>query len=73
MRILVTGGAGFIGSNFIRYFLHRYPETTLINVDLLTYAGNLANTEGLTAYAGYRFLHADINDRKVGALLCRGS
>ena len=64
MRILVTGGAGFIGSNFIRYFLHRYPETTLINVDLLTYAGNLANTEGLTAYAGYRFLHADINDRK---------
>ena len=64
MRILVTGGAGFIGSNFIRYFLHRYPETTLINVDLLTYAGNLANTKGFTAYAGYRFLHADINDRK---------
>lgn len=63
MRILVTGGAGFIGSNFIRYFLHRYPETTLVNVDLLTYAGNVANMEGFTAYPGYRFLHADINDR----------
>lgn len=63
VRILVTGGAGFIGSNFIRYYLHRYPETNLINVDLLTYAGNLANTEGFTAYPGYRFLHADINDR----------
>ena len=64
MRILVTGGAGFIGSNFIRYFLRRYPETTLINVDLLTYAGNVANMEGFTAYPGYRFLHADINDRE---------
>ena len=64
MRILVTGGAGFIGSNFIRYFLRRYPETTLLNVDLLTYAGNVANMEGFTAYAGYQFLQADINDRE---------
>ncbi|HEY8391745.1 MAG TPA: dTDP-glucose 4,6-dehydratase [Capillibacterium sp.] len=64
MRLLVTGGAGFIGSNFIRYFLRRYPETELINVDLLTYAGNVANMEGFTAYPGYRFVHADINDRR---------
>ena len=64
MRILVTGGAGFIGSNFIRYFLRRHPETTLLNVDRLTYAGNVANTEGFTAYSGYQFLHADINDRE---------
>ena len=71
MRILVTGGAGFIGSNFIRYFLHRYPETTLINVDLLTYAGNLANTEGFTAYAGYHFLHADVMTGKLGPTLPR--
>ncbi|HEY8391592.1 MAG TPA: dTDP-glucose 4,6-dehydratase [Capillibacterium sp.] len=64
MRILVTGGAGFIGSNFIRYFLRRYPETELINVDLLTYAGNVANMEGFSVYPGYRFVHADINDRR---------
>lgn len=64
MRLLVTGGAGFIGSNFIRYFLRRYPETELINVDLLTYAGNVANMKGFTAYPGYRFVHADINDRR---------
>ncbi|HHT47750.1 MAG TPA: dTDP-glucose 4,6-dehydratase [Firmicutes bacterium] len=64
MRLLVTGGAGFIGSNFIRYFLRRYPETELINVDLLTYAGNVANMKGFSVYPGYRFVHADINDRR---------
>ncbi|NLY92040.1 MAG: dTDP-glucose 4,6-dehydratase, partial [Firmicutes bacterium] len=58
------GGAGFIGSNFIRYFLRRYPETELINVDLLTYAGNVANMKGFTTYPGYRFVHADINARR---------
>lgn len=64
MRIMVTGGAGFIGSNFIRWFLRRYPETDLINIDLLTYAGNVANMKGFKAYSGYRFVHADINDRR---------
>jgi len=64
LRLLVTGGAGFIGSNFIRYFLRRYPETELINVDLLTYAGNVANMKGFSVYPGYRFVHADINDRR---------
>ena len=43
MKILVTGGAGFIGSNFIRHITSRYPEHTIINLDKLTYAGNLEN------------------------------
>ena len=43
MRILVTGGCGFIGSNFVRYFLKKYPRDSLVNVDKLTYAGNLKN------------------------------
>ncbi|NLW56198.1 MAG: dTDP-glucose 4,6-dehydratase [Firmicutes bacterium] len=64
MRLMVTGGAGFIGSNFIRGFLARHPETQLINVDLLTYAGNRDNMEGFTSYPGYVFVQADINDRE---------
>jgi len=43
MKILITGGAGFIGSNFIRYLLASHPEHTVINIDKLTYAGNLEN------------------------------
>jgi len=43
MRLLVTGGAGFIGSNFIRYILQNYPEDSVVNFDALTYAGNLEN------------------------------
>lgn len=62
---MVTGGAGFIGSNFIRSFLARHPETQLINVDLLTYAGNRDNMEGFTSYPGYVFVQADINDREL--------
>src|SRR5665213_4241302 len=47
MRILVTGGCGFIGSNFIRYILRHYKPTSVTNVDALTYAGNLANLDGV--------------------------
>ncbi len=43
MKLLVTGGAGFIGSNFIRYMIDRYPDYTIVNYDKLTYAGNLEN------------------------------
>ncbi|MCU5489602.1 GDP-mannose 4,6-dehydratase, partial [Bacillus cereus] len=43
MKLLITGGAGFIGSNFIRYMLKKYPQYRIVNVDLLTYAGNLSN------------------------------
>lgn len=64
MRILVTGGAGFIGSNFIRSYLTHYPEAEVINLDLLTYAGNPENMEGFSAYPRYLFVKADINDRE---------
>ncbi|PYL90520.1 MAG: dTDP-glucose 4,6-dehydratase [Verrucomicrobia bacterium] len=62
MRILVTGGCGFIGSNFIRYILKHYKPAYLTNVDVLTYAGNLANLEGVAEEHGdrYEFFKADI-------------
>lgn len=61
-KILVTGGAGFIGSNFIRYMLNKYPHYELINYDLLTYAGNLENLKDLEDVPGYEFVHGDILD-----------
>lgn len=64
MRILVTGGCGFIGSNFIRYYLETYPEVSIINVDKLTYAGNLENLSDLSHSERYRFIRADIADRE---------
>src|SRR5438552_16975605 len=62
MRILVTGGCGFIGSNFMRYILKHYKPAYITNVDVLTYAGNLANLEGVTEEHGdrYEFFKADI-------------
>jgi len=62
LRILVTGGAGFIGSNFIRYFLRTYPESTVVNLDKLTYAGNLDNLSDLQAHPAYQFIRGDICD-----------
>ncbi|MGB2869344.1 MAG: dTDP-glucose 4,6-dehydratase [Bacteroidota bacterium] len=63
MNLLVTGGAGFIGSNFIRYMLQKYPEYRIVNVDKLTYAGNLENLEDLEDHAGYKFQRLDICDK----------
>jgi dTDP-glucose 4,6-dehydratase len=62
MRILVTGGCGFIGSNFIRYILQHYKPASVTNVDVLTYAGNIANLEGVLEEHGerYEFFKADI-------------
>lgn len=60
MKLLVTGGAGFIGSHFIRYILERYKEYEVINLDKLTYAGNLENLEDLKNHPGYTFVQADI-------------
>jgi len=61
--VLVTGCAGFIGSNFVPYFLEEYPETKIINLDLLTYAGNLANLKEVEDTERYTFIEGDICDR----------
>lgn len=63
MKLLVTGGAGFIGSNFIIYMLNKYPDIFIINVDALTYAGNLENLISVERNANYRFVKANIADR----------
>ena len=60
--ILVTGGCGFIGSNFVRYILGKYPEYRVINLDKLTYAGNLANLIGVEDGDRYNFVQGDICD-----------
>ena len=60
--IRVTGGAGFIGSNFIPYFAEKYPEYYIINLDKLTYAGNLQNLKECESMANYRFVQGDICD-----------
>ncbi len=61
--ILVTGGAGFIGSNFIKLMLDNYPDYKIVNVDSLTYAGNLENLKDISIEAKYSFIKADIRDR----------
>ena len=55
-RLLVTGGAGFIGSNFVRYWIKQHPQDRVINLDLLTYAGNLENLAGIESLPAYRFV-----------------
>ena len=62
MRLLVTGGAGFIGSNFARYILHRYPDDQVTVLDKLTYAGNPQNVADLHADTRFTFVHGDIAD-----------
>ncbi|WP_135556430.1 dTDP-glucose 4,6-dehydratase [Paenibacillus cymbidii] len=63
MRVLVTGGAGFIGSNFVMYMLKKYPSYQIYNVDALTYAGNLSNLKSIEDQSNYKFVKADIADR----------
>lgn len=62
MKILITGGAGFIGSNFIRYWNNKYPNDKITNLDKLTYAGNLKNLENLPHPKNYNFIQGDICD-----------
>lgn len=61
-RLLVTGGAGFIGSNFIRFWLSQHPDSTVVNLDKLTYAGNLANLAEFESLPNYSFVRGDIAD-----------
>lgn len=63
--ILVTGGAGFIGSNFIRMMLEKYPDFKIINLDALTYAGNLENLKSIKDNENYKFIKGDIRDRSM--------
>ena len=69
--ILVTGGAGFIGSNFIPYFLNEYPDYRLINLDLLTYAGSRENLKECEENPRHVFVHGDIRDRSLIKALFR--
>jgi dTDP-glucose 4,6-dehydratase len=64
-KILITGGAGFIGSHVVKLFLQKYPTVTLVNIDKLTYAGNLENLKEIEAYPNYVFVKGDICDRKL--------
>jgi dTDP-glucose 4,6-dehydratase len=63
--LFVTGGAGFIGSNFIHYIIRKYPEYKIINLDKLTYAGNLENLKDVDNNPNYRFIRGDICDRII--------
>ncbi|KPC99204.1 dTDP-glucose 4,6-dehydratase [Geobacillus sp. BCO2] len=65
MNLLVTGGAGFIGSNFVRYMLEKYPNYKVVNYDLLTYAGNLENLKDVENHPNYTFVKGDINNREL--------
>ena len=73
MKLLVTGGAGFVGSHFIRQALSEHPGWEIVNLDKLTYAGNLENLKDVENSPRYRFVQGDIADREVvGALLQQG-
>ena len=62
MKILITGGAGFIGSHLVRLFVNKYPNYTIVNLDKLTYAGNLANLTDIENKPNYSFVKGDIVD-----------
>lgn len=65
MNVLITGGAGFIGSNFILYWLKNHPEDTIVNLDLVTYAADLANLKDVAENPQYQFVKGDICDREL--------
>ncbi len=65
MKIVITGGCGFIGSNFIRYILEKYPSYKILNIDKLTYAGNLENLKDIEKNPNYKFLKKDICEKDL--------
>lgn len=65
MKILITGGAGFIGSNFVHYIIGKYPDYSIINLDKLNYAGNLENLKDIDDNRRYRFVRGDICDHEL--------
>ena len=73
MKLVVTGGAGFIGSNFIRYVLRTHRDDTVVNLDKLTYAGNRTNLADLENDPRYSFVHGDISDAKLVRDILRGT
>ena len=64
MKVLVTGGAGFIGSNFLHYMVKNYPDYYFVCLDSLTYAGNYNNIKDLEGKENFKFVHGDITDRE---------
>src|SRR5665647_1949530 len=73
VRLVVTGGAGFIGSNFVRYMLRRYDDLEVVNLDKLTYAGNLENLRDVEDDPRYTFVNGDICDAVVVGEALRGA
>lgn len=72
MKILVTGGAGFIGSYFIKYWMNKYPEDSIVNLDKLTYAGNLENLKEVENNPNYKFVKGDICDKELVMEITKG-
>ncbi len=72
MKLLVTGGAGFIGSNFVHYWLRHHPEDEVVNFDKLTYAGNLESLKDVDQLPNYHYVHADILDATAVAAAMQG-
>ena len=73
LKLLVAGGAGFIGSNFIRHILGVHEDWQVVNIDKLTYAGNLANLSDVADHPRYHFVKGDIADRDLVSSLFSGS
>lgn len=65
MRILVTGGSGFIGSNFLRYMINKYPSCSFTNIDKLTYCGNMNNLLDVENNKNYKFVRKDVCNKKI--------
>jgi dTDP-glucose 4,6-dehydratase len=73
MKVIVTGGSGFIGSNFLRYMVYKYPKYNFVNIDKLTYAGNKRSLSDIAGKENYQFVEGDICDKNMmGGLIVEG-